>query len=65
MGFPRNTRVVLRRGGFNSPGVVVGDEEEGRQFVRLDSGTSASFPVEYLHGEGEDKSWPPKTLETK
>lgn len=56
-------RVTLERDRRPS-GRVVGDEHDGRAYVKLDNGTAATFPASDL-SPAEDKSWPPKGVETK
>lgn len=63
--FADGDRVTLQRD-RRPNGRVVGQEYNGRCYVRFDNGTAAPFPVEDLAPEGtENKAWPPETLETK
>jgi hypothetical protein len=57
-------RVVLQRD-RQPHGRVMGSEYGGKAYVRLDNGTAASFETTELAPETEDKSWPPKSIETK
>jgi hypothetical protein len=63
--FADGDRVTLQRDRRPS-GRVVGNEYDGKCYVRLDNGTAASFAVVELAPEvTEDKAWPPSTIETK
>jgi hypothetical protein len=63
----RNERFTLRSTGAR--GTVVSVGEDGRVFGRLDNGSTAHFAAEDVAPvDGppvEDKSWPPRNLESK